>query len=179
MRSRLDAGPGGGESGTMELEDLNPDERIALVGLVREVVLADSQISEDEIDEVAEIVACFDALIHTEILWHNWGTCGRDCTADWNVTDETYINGVMMTLDFDFIMGYLVQAVDRTSGQCTYVAIVQYHGRRDDGTFEHDFVSWPGTHTFFDKEDGFDQADVCRWAVGAIYSMLETRQQRR
>ena len=43
----------------MELEDLNPDERIALVGLVREVVLADNQISEDEIDEVAEIVDAF------------------------------------------------------------------------------------------------------------------------
>ncbi len=43
----------------MELEDLNGDERIALVGLVREVVLADSQISEDERDEVAEIVDAF------------------------------------------------------------------------------------------------------------------------
>lgn len=44
---------------TMELEDLNADERIALVGLVREVVMADSQVSEDEIDEVAEIVDAF------------------------------------------------------------------------------------------------------------------------
>jgi hypothetical protein len=43
----------------MELEDLNGDERIALVGLVREVVLADAQISEDERDEVAEIVDAF------------------------------------------------------------------------------------------------------------------------
>ena len=43
----------------MELEDLNADERVALVGLVREVVLADSKISEDEIDEVAEIVDAF------------------------------------------------------------------------------------------------------------------------
>jgi hypothetical protein len=43
----------------MELTELNPDERIALVGLVKAVVLADGQVSEDEMEEVQEIVDAF------------------------------------------------------------------------------------------------------------------------
>jgi len=45
----------------MELTDLNADERTALVGLVKAVVLADHHVSEDELDEVQEIVDAFGA----------------------------------------------------------------------------------------------------------------------
>ncbi|HEX2660468.1 MAG TPA: TerB family tellurite resistance protein [Polyangia bacterium] len=40
----------------MDLHDLNDDERTALVGLVKAVIFADGRISDDERDEVAEIV---------------------------------------------------------------------------------------------------------------------------
>jgi uncharacterized tellurite resistance protein B-like protein len=43
----------------MDLKDLNGDERTALVGLVRAVVLADNNVSEDEMEEVEEIVDAF------------------------------------------------------------------------------------------------------------------------
>jgi len=43
----------------MELKDLNGDERTALIGLMREVVMSDGNLTEDEIDEVAEIVEAF------------------------------------------------------------------------------------------------------------------------
>jgi hypothetical protein len=43
----------------MELEDLNADERTALVGLVKAVVLSDGHVSEDEIEEVQHIVEAF------------------------------------------------------------------------------------------------------------------------
>ena len=43
----------------MELKDLNGDERTALVGLVRAVVMADNQVSEDELEEVEDIVDAF------------------------------------------------------------------------------------------------------------------------
>jgi len=43
----------------MELQELNGDERTALVGLMREVVMSDANLSDDEIDEVAEIVDAF------------------------------------------------------------------------------------------------------------------------
>jgi len=50
---------GAANLGRMELKDLNGDERTALVGLVREVVMADGNVSEDEMDEVGEIVDAF------------------------------------------------------------------------------------------------------------------------
>ncbi len=43
----------------MELKDLDVDERTALVGLMREVVMADANLTDDEIDEVADIVEAF------------------------------------------------------------------------------------------------------------------------
>ena len=121
----------------------------------------------------AEIVAHFNSLDYREVTVHNWGTCDRDCAASWDVTDETYINGVMLTLDFDFYMGYLIQAVDRTTGQCTYIALATFHGHDANGRIAHDFITWPGTHTFFGKEDGFSEEAVTQWAVQRIYGMIE------
>jgi hypothetical protein len=43
----------------MELRDLNADERLALVGLVLDVLVSDGKVSDDERDEVAEIVEAF------------------------------------------------------------------------------------------------------------------------
>jgi hypothetical protein len=43
----------------MELQELNPDERTALVGLVKAVVMSDGNVSEDEIEEVERIVEAF------------------------------------------------------------------------------------------------------------------------
>jgi len=43
----------------MDLQDLNGDERTALVGLMREVVMSNANLSDDEIDEVADIVDAF------------------------------------------------------------------------------------------------------------------------
>ncbi|MES1206920.1 MAG: hypothetical protein ABUS79_13370 [Pseudomonadota bacterium] len=43
----------------MELSDLNTDERTALVGLIKAVVLSDGKVSQDEIEEVEEVVQAF------------------------------------------------------------------------------------------------------------------------
>jgi hypothetical protein len=40
----------------LDIEDLTEDQRTALVGLLKAVVLADGTISDEEIDEVAEVV---------------------------------------------------------------------------------------------------------------------------
>jgi hypothetical protein len=119
---------------------------------------------------IEEIVETFNALDFNEIVRHNWGTCGKDCQASWSVNDETYINGVMLTIDFDYMMGYLVQAVDRTDSTCRYIAILQRHGRKPDGSIDYDYEWAPDTHGFFDKE--FDRVQICQWAVEAIYRMV-------
>lgn len=43
----------------MELQDLNTDERTALVGLIKAVVMSDGNVSEDELEEVEDIVDAF------------------------------------------------------------------------------------------------------------------------
>jgi hypothetical protein len=43
----------------MELRDLNQDERTALVGLMKLIVMSDGDVSEDELEHVEELVDAF------------------------------------------------------------------------------------------------------------------------
>ena len=43
----------------MELPDLNQDERTALVGLLKLIVMSDGEVSEDEVEHVETLVAAF------------------------------------------------------------------------------------------------------------------------
>jgi hypothetical protein len=43
----------------MELEDLNQDERTALVGLMKVTVLSDGNVSEEELESVEDLVDAF------------------------------------------------------------------------------------------------------------------------
>jgi hypothetical protein len=43
----------------MDLRDLNEDERVALVGLMKLVVLSDSEVSEDELEHVEVLANAF------------------------------------------------------------------------------------------------------------------------
>lgn len=125
--------------------------------------------SHADVATVDEIVAHFEAMDNWRSI--NWGTALDNSV--WSVTDETYINGVMMELDFDYRMGYLLQAVDKTSGWCTYIAVVFYHGRRRDGTFEKDYMAYSKGHQFFGADELF-QARVMHWAVDAILRAIDS-----
>jgi hypothetical protein len=43
----------------MELSELNQDERTALVGLMKLIVMSDGEVSEDELEHVETLVAAF------------------------------------------------------------------------------------------------------------------------
>ena len=43
----------------MELSDFNQDERTALVGLMKFVVMSDGHVSEEEVEQVQEVVEAF------------------------------------------------------------------------------------------------------------------------
>ena len=43
----------------MELPDLNQDERTALVGLMKLIVMSDGEVSEDELEDVETLVEAF------------------------------------------------------------------------------------------------------------------------
>jgi len=56
------------ESDRMELSELNADERIALVGLIKDVVVSAGRPSEEEIEEVEEVVETFGEGAYQETL---------------------------------------------------------------------------------------------------------------
>jgi hypothetical protein len=61
----------------MELSDLNSDERVALVGLMKLVVMSDAEVSDDELEHVEMLVDAFgedsyeDALDRFESQFHD------------------------------------------------------------------------------------------------------------
>jgi hypothetical protein len=126
-----------------------------------------------------EVVQCFLAIPYDIQSRENWGT-GLDNSA-WKCNDETYINGVVMTIDADYMMGYLIEVVDHTSGQVNFHAITTFHGRNPaTGEQDHDsemYSSYCGT--FFDRTEAADRVTVCQWAVMVIWEMIEDYQDRR
>lgn len=122
---------------------------------------------------IPEIVETFNRLEPREILDHNWGTCGWDCPAVWAVNGETYINGVLMTIDLDYIVGYLLEVVDRTTRNHRYPTVVRYHGRFPDDTIEHTYDEGPsGPWQSFEYIE-----DTVRWAVSSIYRQVHNHRE--
>lgn len=56
---RLDARRRAGYKRSMDLSDLHADERLALVALLKVAVLADGTISDEEIEEIGDVVEAF------------------------------------------------------------------------------------------------------------------------
>ena len=134
--------------------------------------------SFDQVATVPEIVAAFNSLPYREVTGHNWGTCGGDCpyyrAYGWQVTAETYINGVSLIEDCDYIMCYLVHAVDRETSICTYVAVVHYHGPHPEtGEQEHDYMVWNGPTVKFFESPAF-QMRIKHWALDAFEQMMRS-----
>jgi hypothetical protein len=128
-----------------------------------------------------EIIYCFEEIEHHCTVAHNWGTGPhRDDDPDtcccWSVNDETYINGIVLTIDGDFWMGYLLECVDRTLGTVSYIAYNAYYGRnKETGEQKHDYTSYePTCGTFFERTPAADHITVAKWAVDQIYRMSES-----
>jgi len=141
-------------------------------------------------------------IVHTFLEGKALGTVNLDSA--WNVTDDTYINGVPLHIDHDYYQGWLVEVVERESSAVSYVAIAAFHGPRllecdcggvdvlingkacdmCDGTgkwfdrWDHDSMWFPhNVGTFFDRK--FDLVQVCTWAVSVIYGMMESYAERK
>lgn len=48
----------------------------------------------------------------------NWQT-SKD-NSKWNINNDAYINGIILTLDLDLQIGYLIEIVEHESSQVTY-----------------------------------------------------------
>ena len=115
---------------------------------------------------------------HEQAHGCNWGTAADN--SFWSVNDETYINGCLLTIDLDFIMGYLLECVDRTEGTVSYIAMVVYHGKHPIKGWNLDCQQYePACGTFFDRTEAADYPTVCQWAVGWIFSAVELHNEER
>lgn len=137
----------------------------------------------------------FQQLAGERKLTESW--CGE--RREWGVTETTYINGIVMTIDGDYWTGHVIEVVDhdRTSDDPSTVSfgvINLYHGgAKTEGTdvvetsdgvwecvpyvehaFEYDSQQYPpNCGTFFERTDAGDYVNVCHWAVSRIYGMAE------
>lgn len=111
----------------------------------------------------------------------NWGTCechGTYCK--WNVDADTYINGIIVTVDGDYLMGYVLEVVERESAVVSYVTIVTFFGPKVDS--DGDLISWDHDSqwhpkdcgTFFDRNVHSDEAGM--WGVSTVYGLWESHE---
>lgn len=132
--------------------------------------------SFDGVATVPEIVNAFNAIPYREVCGHNWGTCGHDCEYRdmWRPTNGTYINGVSLIEDCDYIMCYLVHAVDRETSICTYIAVVHFYGPHPEtGEQQHDYQVWNGPTVKFFESPAF-QMRIKHWALDAFEQMMKS-----
>jgi hypothetical protein len=105
----------------------------------------------------------------------NWGMHPEP--SFWDVDDDTYINGIVMTIDKDYILGSLLEIVERSSGVVSYLAVVEFHGPVFVGVEiavrDWDAEWYPNpVGTFFDRNISQEQA--CAWAVGKIHGLIDS-----
>jgi len=56
----------------------------------------------------------------------NWGTSMDN--SKWDIDGDTYINGILLTVDKDFYCGYLLEIVERDSSVVSYLVVTPFHG---------------------------------------------------
>ena len=94
----------------------------------------------------------------------------------WNVEGtDTYINNCLVTIDQDYVMGYVIEAVDSTSSVVSYLAIATFHGwgwGGDPDKIDHDSEMYEGeVGTFFEREMWHEEAAV--WGVHKCFGLFD------
>ena len=96
----------------------------------------------------------------------------------WDVDGDTYINSIPLTLDRDYLMGYLLEVVEKSTSALSYLVVVAFYGPDENGYTEHDAEWWPeNAGTFFDRN--VDLHTVSQWAVTKMFGLIESWQDRR
>lgn len=111
-----------------------------------------------------QIVQAFLRIPFEHRVQHNWGLAPYEHRHEWRIGD-TYINGIALTVDRDYEMGYLLEVVDQTSSQVSYVVVVRGPGWHDSIMMDRP------VGTFFERT--IDSEEACTWAVRMIFGLLE------
>lgn len=103
----------------------------------------------------------------------NWGTGVHNGsgigTSRWDVTDNVYINGVLVTIDGDFEMGYVIEVVERDSSAVEWFTVTTFPRENPDGTWMHACTRYPVDRPQFFFDRTVDHRTVSLWGVEQFY----------
>lgn len=114
-----------------------------------------------------DIVAHLGQIPLSERVNCNWGL--HEDSTFWEVDDDTYINGIVMTIDFDYDISSLLEIVEKSSGVVSYLVVVEFPGFSRD--WDAEWYPNP-VGTFFDRT--VDRFEVCAWAVEKIHGLHQS-----
>lgn len=112
-----------------------------------------------------QIVHHFLRINPTDIVRYNWGCTDHHNTKLWDVDDDTYINGVPLTVDRDLDVGHLLEIVEKDTSAVSYVVVAVTPNGHQSAWWE------PDAGTFFHRN--VDTETVTAWAVGVIYGLFQ------
>lgn len=132
----------------------------------------------------------------TEMATFNWGLHDRanhgiwaaeyddefgspigDRLGYWDVDDDTYINGIPLIIDYDYMGGYLLEIFERDSEAVSYVVISINHGfHPETGEIDHD-SNWLDGDAGRIGDRKIDTRDVVTWAAGSIHDLVTAREE--
>lgn len=119
-----------------------------------------------------DIVSHFQGIPYPERAGSNWGL-HWDPTY-WDVDEDTYINGVLMVIDFDYDIGSLLEIVEKSTGTVSYLVVMEFSGWDS----KPDFEWYPNpVGTFYERT--VSKYEVSRWAVDKIYGLYDSWYDRR
>ena len=128
-----------------------------------------------------DIVAHLGQIPLSERVNCNWGL-DEDSTF-WEVDDDTYINGILMTIDMDFDIGSLLEIVEKSSSVVSYLAVFEFSVFRSQGP--DNFPAWVWDAEWYPNSVGtfsnrsVTYHEVCAWAVEKIYGLRQSWYDRR
>lgn len=111
-----------------------------------------------------QIVGHFLRLPDEAVVKYNWGLGGCAYPDLWNVDDDTYINGVPLTVDLDWDMGWLIEVVERDTSAMSYLVVVTTPKGHRSQWWDSD------AGTFFDRK--VTGAAIAAWGAMTIHGLL-------
>ena len=95
----------------------------------------------------------------------------------WNVTDLTRVNGIVLCVDNDEYMGWMLELVEQETDVISYVAIATYYDRCQECDHHPHDSMWYPDYVGILEEPEVEQSAAAMWAVGVIYGMFEHARQ--
>lgn len=114
------------------------------------------------------------------LIANNWGCAATSFERGlWMVSDGAYINGLVLVLDQDYEMGYVLQVCGLRPAEANklsvdYVSIVMFHGFHPDGSAVYDFDILDDGPDRYDGRRSYSK--IIGWCTQRLVEMMENKQ---